>query len=122
MRSGRFPQACLSGRSGPHPRHSGYGIRFPRKVGRAYIGLLLMDPGIRAQGLGRRFLDHLVDEASRRRMLGCRARRQQAWSQFWEREGFVLEKTFEPQDIGLKKHILRRLVRPLWPASVGTGW
>jgi hypothetical protein len=32
---------------------------------------------------------------------------------FWEREGFVLEKTFEPRHIGSKNHVLYRLVRPL---------
>ena len=90
----------------------------------AYIGLLLMDPGIRAQGLGRRFLDHLVDEASRRRcrrMLVAVLDVNTRGCSFWEREGFVLEKTFEPRDIGLKKHILHRLVRPLHavPARVG---
>jgi hypothetical protein len=32
---------------------------------------------------------------------------------FWEREGFVIEKSFEPRQIGSKVHVLHRLTRAL---------
>lgn len=82
----------------------------------AYIGLLLVDPGRRTQGIGRRFLDHLVHEARARhceRMLVAVLDENARGRRFWEREGFVLEKTFEPRDIGSKHHVLHRLIRPL---------
>lgn len=82
----------------------------------AYIGLLLIDPKKRAQGVGRRFLHHLVCEARARcckRMLVAVLDQNTRGRNFWEREGFVLEKTFEPRDIGSKNHVLHRLIRPL---------
>nr|WP_180882966.1 GNAT family N-acetyltransferase [Mesorhizobium loti] len=82
----------------------------------AYIGLLLIDPKMRAQGIGRRFLHHLVGQAQARhctRMLVAVLDENMRGRSFWEREGFVLEKTFEPRDIGSKRHVLHRLIRPL---------
>ncbi|CAM5421911.1 hypothetical protein MAUB1S_07156 [Mycolicibacterium aubagnense] len=88
---------------------------FPEKSD-AYIGLLLIDPGMRAQGIGRRFVRHLVREAQVRRcrrMLVAVLDVNTRGRSFWEREEFVLEKTFEPRDIGSKRHVLHRLIRPL---------
>ncbi len=82
----------------------------------AYIGLLLIDPGMRAQGIGRRFVHHLVREARARRcqrMLVAVLDVNTRGRSFWEREGFVLEKTFEPRHIGSKNHVLHRLIKPL---------
>ncbi len=82
----------------------------------AYIGLLLIDPNLRAQGIGRRFVHHLVREARTRgcqRILAAVLDVNARGRRFWEREGFVLEKTFEPRDIGSKRHVLHRLIRPL---------
>ncbi|HEV2506539.1 MAG TPA: GNAT family N-acetyltransferase [Mesorhizobium sp.] len=82
----------------------------------AYIGLLLIGPWMRGRGLGRRFLHHLVREARARRcrrMLVAVLDVNKRGRSFWEREGFVLEKTFEPRHIGSKNHVLYRLVRPL---------
>lgn len=82
----------------------------------AYIGLLLVDPGMRGHGIGRWFLSHIVDQARGRRckrMLVAVLDENARGRRFWEREGFVFEKTFEPRDIGLKRHVLHRLARPL---------
>lgn len=82
----------------------------------AYIGLLLIDPGMRAQGIGRRFVQHLAREARARlcrRILVAVLDVNTRGRGFWEREGFVLEKTFEPRRIGAKSHVLHRLIKPL---------
>jgi len=82
----------------------------------AYIGFLLIDPGHRGQGLGRSFLERLIESAWSR---GCnrifiavldgnpRARA------FWEREGFVLHETLPPRRLGKATHLLHRMVRAL---------
>lgn len=88
---------------------------YPEKAD-AYIGLLLIDPEMRAQGIGKRFLEHLVREARARdcrRMLVAVLDANADGHAFWERGGFVLEKTFEPRKVGSKLHVLHRLTRRL---------
>lgn len=82
----------------------------------AYIGLLLIDHGVRSQGVGRQFLECLVNEARLRkckRMPVAVLDENARGRAFWEREGFVIEKSFEPRQIGSKVHVLHRLTRAL---------
>lgn len=86
------------------------------QAGDAYVGLLLLDPAARGRGLGRAMVAALVDQARARgagRMLVAVLDGNPRGRTFWEREGFVLEKTFEPQARGGRLHVIHRLTRAI---------
>lgn len=78
-----------------------------------YIGLMLMSPSVRGMGIGARVL-HLVTSRARARgadrQLVAVINANAKGRAFWEREGFVLEKTFPSSD---GSHIRHRLMRDI---------
>lgn len=83
---------------------------FPDKTD-AYIGLLLFSPEARGRGNGVQLLSHLTSVAqargARRQLIAVLDANPQGRA-FWEREGFVLEKTYQPT---LDRHIRHRMTR-----------
>lgn len=85
---------------------------FPDKTD-AYIGLMLLAPEARGRGNGAQLLSHLTGVARARgaqRQLIAVLDANPKGRTFWEREGFVLEKTFEPT---LDQHIRHRMTRKI---------
>jgi GNAT superfamily N-acetyltransferase len=84
--------------------------------GDAYLGLLLLVPTARGQGLG----PAIVDEVKRlarargatRLLLGVLDVNERA-RVFWERQGFRWGKTSGPQVFGERQHVVHRLELPL---------
>jgi GNAT superfamily N-acetyltransferase len=82
----------------------------------AYIGLLLIDSACRGQGLGHSFLTWLTDTAYAAgcdRILVAVLDENSRGRAFWEREGFLLDRSFPAIMIGNKMHVRHRLQRPL---------
>ena len=82
----------------------------------AFLGLLLVDPACRGQGLGAQMLDHLARTArdvGARRLLVAVLEANPAGRRFWEREGFRLARTAPPRRYGDRIHVAHRLARPL---------
>lgn len=82
----------------------------------AFIGLLLIDPAFRGQGLGRVFFDHLKAQAKERdagRLLVAVLDENTRARAFWSRLGFELEQSFPDRKLGSKIHTLHRMVRPI---------
>lgn len=86
----------------------------------AYIGLLLLDPARRGQGLGAVFLGHLVGLARRRgapRLLLAVLDANPRGRAFWERHGFRVTLTAPPARLGDRTQVRHRMERPLDPAE-----
>lgn len=88
---------------------------FP-EAGDAYLGLMILSPRLRGQGLGRAFLSHVEALAraagSPRLYLAVLEANARGWA-FWQREGFTptgLSRV--DNDHGLN-HVIHRLVKPL---------
>jgi len=81
-----------------------------------WIGLLILAPEIRGQGVGRRLVDgfseHVRSQNSQAIMLGVVEDNREAFA-FWQRMGFILEYTRKPKQFGKKVqrvHVMRREV------------
>jgi GNAT superfamily N-acetyltransferase len=82
----------------------------------AYIGLLLLDPAARGQGVGQRILAELTQLARARgvaRQLVAVLEANPRGFAFWQRQGFVVEKLFEPALDDPLQHRRLRMVRAL---------
>lgn len=86
----------------------------------AYIGLLLLDPAQRGQGLGRRMVAHLAAEAAAagaQRILAAVLAENPRAHAFWRREGFQDLWTAPPARLGDRTHVRIRMARPVQPAK-----
>ncbi|WP_162844875.1 GNAT family N-acetyltransferase [Pontivivens insulae] len=77
-----------------------------------YIGLLLLDPAVRGMGLGRLALRHIIQLARNAKGTVLRIavlEANPAGRRFWEREGFVHERTVpaDPDGDGHIRHVMR---------------
>lgn len=82
----------------------------------AYIGLLLLDPAARGQGLGRTMVAALRQAAIARGATQMRAAVLDSNPRglaFWQREGFTTETVIEGVARGQRTHRMHRLLRPL---------
>lgn len=81
-----------------------------------YLGLLLLDPALRARRLGTAIveatLDWLREEGTRSVRLAV-AEQNVAARRFWERFGFVADRTFPPKLQGLREVVLIEFRRVL---------
>ncbi len=91
---------------------AGY-IRNFYEPGEWYMGLLLLDPAIRGQGYGTKLAQRVIDHA--RREGGSRIRiavldANPNARRFWERQGYVLERTVpgDPEGDGHIRHVLKQ--------------
>jgi GNAT superfamily N-acetyltransferase len=88
---------------------------FPER-GDAYLGLLLLVPRARGQGLGPAIVDEMKRLArargATRLLLGVLDDNERA-RVFWERQGFRWVKTSGPQVFGERQHVVHRLELPL---------
>lgn len=102
---GLFEDESLIGISGmiigyPEPRDS-------------YIGLLLLTPAARRKGYGKAVLDHVTrhaNAAGASRQFVAVLEKNQKGRAFWEREGFVLERTFPPRDDAHTRYRMMRTI------------
>lgn len=82
----------------------------------AYLGLLLLAPDVRGQGLGPLMLHH-VEEAARargaRRLLLSVLEANPRARAFWLREGFGSPVSFPPRSVGQRTHVATRLAKAL---------
>lgn len=84
--------------------------------GDAYIGLLLFAPECRGRGLGRAFIERLVEEARAKgaqRILAGVLDQNRAGQSFWLREGFRTVRTMPATVRGRKTHVVHRMERLL---------
>lgn len=91
----------------------GFGYPNPKD---AYIGLLMLDPAVRDQGVGPRVLAHLSKVARERgaeRLLVAVLQANPRGQAFWQREGFAMEKVFEPRAEDPVQHRRIRMTRAL---------
>jgi ribosomal protein S18 acetylase RimI-like enzyme len=82
----------------------------------AYIGLLMFDASARGQGLGRKMLTELTAIAQARgatRQLVAVLEANPRGLAFWQRQGFTLERVFEPQVSDPLQHRRFRMTRPI---------
>jgi GNAT superfamily N-acetyltransferase len=90
------------------------GVRGYPEAGVWWIGLLLLDPASRGQGLGQRvvqgFCDWVRAQQGHAVMLGV-VEANTAGARFWQRQGFIAVRQTEPRPFGRKVqvvHVLRR--------------
>lgn len=89
------------------------------EAGDVYLGLLVLDPELRAQGLGGRIFAHLLAEATASgasRMLLAVLDENSRARAFWERQGFQIIATLPGFRLGQKTHVVHRMARPTEPA------
>ncbi len=86
-----------------------------------WIGLLMLAPGVRGQGLGRKvvesFAEYVRSKECKSIMLGVVDENPEAYA-FWQRAGFEFVRQTEPQTFGKKTHtvnVMRRAVPPETP-------
>lgn len=86
------------------------------EVADAYLGLLLLVPTARGQGLGPAIVDEVKRRArssgAARLLLGVLDDNERARA-FWERQGFRWVKSSGPQLFGERQHVVHRLELPL---------
>ena len=88
---------------------------YPR-AGDAYIGLLLIDAACRSKGLGQMLFEHLAAMAraeGAQRLLIAVLDENRRGRAFWERQGFLPERSFPPVTIGTRLHVRHRMQRLL---------
>jgi GNAT superfamily N-acetyltransferase len=91
-------------------------LRDYHEPGEWYLGLLLLEPGARGQGLGERVLraaEDWVRAQGARRMLLAVAEQNGGGLRFWERQGYHVEKRFPPRRMGDRETVLLELQREL---------
>lgn len=102
----------------PRPRLCGAldFIRDFREPGEWYLGLLMLEPGARGNGLGEAVLkaaeDWVRGQGGRRIRLAV-AEQNTGGLRFWERHGFREDKRFPPRDMGARQTVLLELVHAL---------
>lgn len=82
----------------------------------AYLGLMILAPQARGRGLGAAFLRYVEAAARARhapRLLLAVLDENPRGTAFWQREGFVVVKSFPPVRIGQRDHIRHRLCKGL---------
>ncbi len=88
---------------------------FP-KHGDAYLGLMMLGPWARNQGIGKRFLDHVEELAqtggAKRLYLAVMTNNPKGRA-FWEREGFLATGLSGKSVVGDNQQELHRLVKQL---------
>ncbi len=81
-----------------------------------WIGLLLLDPAVRSQGIGEKVLEgfagYVKANGGKDIMLGVVAENEPAY-RFWSRSGFEWVQDREPQQFGEKTHVVRVMRRLL---------
>ncbi|WP_051228010.1 GNAT family N-acetyltransferase [Pleomorphomonas oryzae] len=86
----------------------------------AYLGLLLLVPEARGEGLGQAILCEVKKLARARRasrlLIGVLDANQRART-FWERQGFELDQTSGPHALGNRRHIVHRFALSLTAPS-----
>lgn len=84
----------------------------------AYLGLMILSPAARGQGLGRSFLAHIESLAraagSPRLYLAVLQANPRGWA-FWTREGFQPTGVSRVDNEHGLNHVIHRLVKPLHP-------
>jgi GNAT superfamily N-acetyltransferase len=91
------------------------GFGYPLKTD-AYIGLLLLDPAVRGQGVGRAAraeVEAIARARGARRMLVAVLEANQRGRAFWRAQGFEPEKRFEPAPDDPAGHVRIRCVKRL---------
>lgn len=82
----------------------------------AYLGLLLLVPQARGEGLGQAVLGEVKKLARLRRasrlMIGVLDANERARA-FWERQGFELDRTSGPHALGNRRHVVHRFALSL---------
>lgn len=82
----------------------------------AYLGLLLLVPAVRGEGLGQAILGEVMRLArargAPRLLLGVLDANRRARA-FWERQGFKPNRTSGPHAFGERQHMVHRLELPL---------
>ncbi len=80
-----------------------------REPGEWYLGLLLLEPGVRGQGLGGQVLRAAEAwaraQGARRVRLAC-AEQNEAGRRFWERQGYRADRHFPPRRMGARDTVL----------------
>jgi GNAT superfamily N-acetyltransferase len=91
-------------------------LRGYREPGEWYLGLLLLEPSVRGQGLGERVLraaeEWVRAQGARRMRLAC-AEQNEGGRRFWERQGYREERRFPPRSMGVRETVLVELTREL---------
>ncbi|MDZ7907884.1 MAG: GNAT family N-acetyltransferase [Gemmobacter sp.] len=85
-------------------------------AGDAYIGLMLFAATARGTGHGARLLRGIEDRARQRgatRLLLAVLEANPKGRAFWQREGFAVEQSFPVAEMGLRRHIRHRMMKPL---------
>jgi len=92
------------------------GMRDYPEPGAWWIGLLLLDPDVRGQGVGRELVESFAGYARSQGagslMLGVVEENRGAY-RFWEQAGFALVRTTEPRPFGRKVQAVHVMNRPL---------
>lgn len=81
-----------------------------------YIGLLMLDPASRGEGLGRQVVQRILDAARGEniaRIMLCVLKENLRGRAFWHREGFSLRKKSQQSGVGRKTDSRYELVRHL---------
>ncbi len=97
---------------------SDMGFGYP-KAQDAYIGLLLLDPQMRGQGIGADAVAHLEDIARQRganRLLIAVLEANPKGQAFWQKMGFEVEQRFPPTPDDPLQHSRLRMTREISPA------
>lgn len=82
----------------------------------AYIGLMLFGAVARGNGGGARLLRGIESRARQRgatRLLLAVLEANPKGRAFWQREGFAVVQSFPETDMGLRRHIRHRMMKPL---------
>ncbi|RUS59857.1 N-acetyltransferase [Pseudorhodobacter sp. E13] len=93
------------------------GFGYPKAMD-AYIGLLLLDPSVRGQGIGQQTVAQLMAMARTRgatRMLITVLEANPRGHAFWQQMGFADEQRFPPAEGDPMRHNRQRMTRPLLP-------
>lgn len=102
----------------PRPRLCGVLdlVRDYREPGEWYLGLLLLEPGARGQGLGegvvRAAEGWTKAQGARRIRLNC-AEQNTSGRRFWERRGYREDRRFPPRQLGARETVLVELLHVL---------
>ncbi len=81
-----------------------------------YIGLLILIPTARGQGLGTRIVSHIAAEARVRgahRLMVCVLDENPRGLKFWQAQGFTEHRALPPRAFGQKMHARVELIRDL---------
>lgn len=91
-------------------------LRNYREPGEWYLGLLLLEPGVRGRGLGERVLRAAEDwaraQGAKRIKLAC-AEQNESGRRFWERQGYGDPRRFPPRRMGARETVLLEFTREL---------